>query len=75
LTLSQEGRVYPPLSKIREVSVKIAAALAEYCYSKGAAAMYPEPANKEEFIRGYLYSTEYESFIPETWDWPEDCPQ
>jgi hypothetical protein len=42
----------------RHDSVKIAAALAEYCYSKGAAAMYPEPANKEEFIRGYLYSTE-----------------
>lgn len=70
-----EGRVYPPLSKIREVSVKIAAALAEYTYSKGAAATYPEPADKEEFIKGYLYSTEYESFIPETWDWPEGCPQ
>ncbi|CAG2213507.1 E1.1.1.40 [Mytilus edulis] len=70
-----EGRVYPPLSDIREVSVRIATSLAEYAYSTGAAAAYPEPENKEEFIRNYLYHTEYESFIPETWTWPESCPQ
>lgn len=70
-----EGRVYPPLSQIREVSVKIATALAEYAYNKGTASTYPEPDNKEEFIRDYLYSTEYESFIPETWEWPPQLIQ
>ncbi|XP_052087376.1 NADP-dependent malic enzyme-like isoform X2 [Mytilus californianus] len=71
----EEGRVYPPLSDIREVSVRIATALAEYAYSTGAASAYPEPEKKEAFIRNYLYHTEYESFIPETWSWPEHCPQ
>lgn len=70
-----EGRVYPPLSQIREVSVKIATELANYAYKQGTAATYPEPADKEEFIRSYLYSTEYESFIPETWEWPPQLSQ
>jgi hypothetical protein len=27
-----------------------------------------------EFIRDYVYSTDYECFVPETWDWrkPEE---
>lgn len=68
------GRVYPPLSDIREVSVKIASAIAEHVYKRNMASTYPEPENKEEYIREHLYSTDYESFVPETWDWP-DTPQ
>nr|KAG5696792.1 hypothetical protein BaRGS_012815 [Batillaria attramentaria] len=66
-----EGRVYPPLSMIREVSARIATDLANYVYSKGMASFYPEPEDKEEFIRSFVYDTSYESFEPETWEWEE----
>jgi len=37
------GRLYPPLSDIRNISVKIATKLAEEAYEDGTAATYPEP--------------------------------
>jgi malic enzyme len=40
------GRLYPPLSEIRNVSIKIAASVAEEAYKLGSASMYPEPADK-----------------------------
>ena len=45
------GRLYPPLSEIRNVSIKIAAKIAEEAYRSGTASTYPEPKNKDEFIR------------------------
>lgn len=66
-----EGRVYPPLSDIQDVSVAIATDLAQYVYKEGLASAYPEPLDKEEFIRSFLYHTEYECFEPEVWEWPE----
>ncbi|KAG9349633.1 hypothetical protein JZ751_028081, partial [Albula glossodonta] len=44
-----EGRLYPPLSNIREVSFKIAVKLVDYAYKKGIASWYPEPKDKEAF--------------------------
>ena len=37
---------------------------------KGTAAFYPEPEDKEAFIRAQMYSTNYEDFTPELYDWP-----
>ena len=66
-----EGRVYPPLSQIQDVSLAIAVDLAEYVYKEGLASAYPEPMDKEAFIRSFRYNTDYESFEPETWEWPD----
>ncbi|XP_059143485.1 NADP-dependent malic enzyme-like [Physella acuta] len=66
-----EGRLYPPLSLIQDVSLKIATGLAEYVYANNMASAYPEPADKEAYIRSFLYDTDYECFEPETWDWPD----
>lgn len=66
-----EGRVYPPLSEIRNVSVRIATNLAEYVYANNMASSFPEPEDKEAFIRSFVYDTAYESFEPETWEWNE----
>ncbi|CAF1360380.1 unnamed protein product [Adineta steineri] len=66
-----EGRVYPPVPAIHEVTVKIATHLAEHLYQTKKAWNYPEPQNKEEFIRMQLYDTSYEYFGPKTWKWPE----
>ncbi|XP_005090628.1 NADP-dependent malic enzyme [Aplysia californica] len=66
-----EGRLYPPLNQIQEVSLKIATELAEFVYRTGAASAYPEPKDKEAYIRSFLYDTNYEQFVPDTWEWPE----
>ncbi|KAK2837154.1 hypothetical protein Q5P01_014366 [Channa striata] len=66
----EEGRLYPPLSNIREVSVQIAVKVMEYVYAKGMAFRYPEPLNKNGFIRATVWNTNYDSFLPDTYDWP-----
>lgn len=68
------GRVYPPLQTIRECSIQIATSIAEEVYRDKQASYYPEPEDKMEFIRDYVYSTDYECFVPETWQWkkPEE---
>ncbi|KRX91349.1 NADP-dependent malic enzyme, partial [Trichinella pseudospiralis] len=61
----EEGRVYSPINTIPEISVKIAAAVAEYCYEASLALHYPEPHDKEEFIRRQMYSYDYDSYVPD----------
>ncbi|KAI8740899.1 NADP-dependent malic enzyme [Biomphalaria glabrata] len=68
----KEGRLYPPLNTVQDVSLKIATDLAEYVYKNNMASAYPEPADKEAYIRSFMYDPEYESFEPETWDWPDN---
>ncbi|XP_072035909.1 LOW QUALITY PROTEIN: NADP-dependent malic enzyme-like [Amphiura filiformis] len=65
-----EGRVYPPLQQVREVSVKLAIHTGEYAYEKNIASLYPKPSNMEEFMRSNMYDYNYESFEPEFYDWP-----
>lgn len=65
-----EGRVYPPLDTINEVSVRLATKILSYAYETGLATHYPEPTDKEAFVRMHQYSPEYESFIPITYSWP-----
>jgi len=65
-----EGRVYPPLSQVREVSTQIATRIVEYAYRHNMAATYPEPEDKLAFVKAHQYDTDYESFVPETYSWP-----
>ncbi|XP_035513819.1 NAD-dependent malic enzyme, mitochondrial [Morone saxatilis] len=66
----EEGRLYPPLSNIREVSVQMAVKVVEYVYAKGMAFRYPEPVDKNAFVRATVWDTNYDSFLPDTYDWP-----
>jgi len=65
------GRMYPPLSKIKKVSTKIATKVAEEAYKEGMAATYPEPKDKEEYIKSILYNYNYddESALPTSYSW------
>lgn len=56
------GRVYPALSRIRDVSAHIAAAVAEVAYAKGLASE-PEPADLLAYIRSLMYEPEYPRYI------------
>ncbi len=55
-------RVYPPFSKIREVSAKIAAAVVEECHREGLAQL-PKPADIEADVRARMYVPEYQEYI------------
>jgi malate dehydrogenase (oxaloacetate-decarboxylating)(NADP+) len=57
-----QGRIYPPLSKIREVSLKIAEAVAEVAYEKGLASK-PKPENIGEYLKSLMYEPEYQAYI------------
>lgn len=65
-----EGRLYPPLSTIREVSTTLATSVVEYNYNNGLATFYPEPRDKRAFVEGYQYLTTYDNLIPSTYEWP-----
>ena len=68
------GRMYPPLSTLRDCSIKIAAKVAEDAYQDRTASTYPEPADKEDFIRLQLYDYNYDgvSSLPARYSWPEE---
>ncbi|XP_064651111.1 NADP-dependent malic enzyme-like [Lineus longissimus] len=66
----EAGRIYPSMKSILRISRSIAARIAVWAYKNGMAAEYPEPEDKLEFIKSQVYSTRYESFIPEIYDWP-----
>ncbi|XP_014343412.1 NADP-dependent malic enzyme isoform X2 [Latimeria chalumnae] len=68
-----EGRLYPPLSYIKEVSIKIAVKLVDYAYKNDMASWYPEPEDKEAFILSHIYSPDYDSFALDTYTWPEQA--
>ncbi|ETM53978.1 hypothetical protein L914_02585 [Phytophthora nicotianae] len=51
----ETGCVYPPLSNIREVSLKIAEAVAEYGYEQGFATV-PKPENMAQYLHDFMYN-------------------
>ena len=58
----EEGRLYPPLRSIGDVSVNIAAAVTE-CAETQFLARENLPENRQAFIRGNLYDPHYESLV------------
>ena len=69
----QVGRLYPPLKDLREISIKIATKVAEEAYKSGTASTYPEPENKEVFIRQQLYDYNYDRALPAQYQWPKQA--
>ncbi|XP_051825579.1 NAD-dependent malic enzyme, mitochondrial [Antechinus flavipes] len=67
----EEGRLYPRLSNIQEVSINIAIKITEYLYAKKMAFRYPEPENKSDYVRSRIWRSDYESLLPDVYEWPE----
>jgi len=69
-TLAQEvsqedldnGCVYPPLGKIREISCRIAASVAEVAYRQDLASV-PMPENLTAFMREEMFEPEYRRYV------------
>jgi len=56
------GQIYPGVSKIRDISVKIASAVMQKAFEEGHAQLEPKPENLEEFIRKHMFSPTYPEF-------------
>lgn len=65
-----KGSLYPPLNKIKDVSMRIAIGVTECAYAKGLASTYPEPNDKRAWLQNQLYDHNYVSSMPVTWPWP-----
>jgi malate dehydrogenase (oxaloacetate-decarboxylating)(NADP+) len=57
-----EGRIYPALGRIREVSVKIAMAVANVVYGQGLTDA-PRPLDLESHIRAQIFTPHYTSYV------------
>jgi malate dehydrogenase (oxaloacetate-decarboxylating)(NADP+) len=58
----QEGRIYPALARIREVSVKIAKAVATVAYNHSLATA-EKPVDLESFIRAQVFEPNYREYL------------
>ncbi|XP_077296887.1 NADP-dependent malic enzyme [Arctopsyche grandis] len=67
----KKGGLYPPIEAIQTHSLKIGARIAELAYMKGKASIFPEPEDKEAFIKAQMYDYNYTSAIPPVYSWPE----
>ena len=56
------GRVFPPLPRIRGVSMAIAVAVAEVAYKIGVATK-PRPEDLREYIKTLIYEPEYQNYV------------
>lgn len=57
-----KGSIYPPLAKIREVSLNIATAVCEIAYAEGIAGI-PEPSDIKAFLKSRMYDPRYEVYV------------
>jgi malate dehydrogenase (oxaloacetate-decarboxylating)(NADP+) len=58
----EQGRVYPPLARIREVSAAIAATVAEVAYQQDLATK-PKPEDLLSSIRSLMYEPRYQRYV------------
>jgi malate dehydrogenase (oxaloacetate-decarboxylating)(NADP+) len=56
------GRIYPPLTRIRDVSARIAVAVAEVAYERDLARA-PRPADLLAYVRSHMYEPVYEEYV------------
>jgi len=57
-----QGRIYPPLARIRDVSAFIATAVAEVAYNRGLATK-PKPEDLLTSIKSQMYEPKYQSYV------------
>jgi malate dehydrogenase (oxaloacetate-decarboxylating)(NADP+) len=58
----ERGSIYPPISKIRKASARIAAAVAEVAFEQGLAGV-SKPDDMGAFIRSHIYEPNYTSYV------------
>ncbi|KAG8137030.1 putative Malic enzyme protein [Naja naja] len=51
----------------------IACGVVDYAYKHNLASWYPEPEDKEAFVKNLIYSPDYDSFIIDSYQWPQEA--
>lgn len=49
--------------------------IVDWAYKHGLASWYPEPADKETFVKRLVYSPDYDSFVIDDYRWPPAAMQ
>ncbi|XP_053939571.1 NADP-dependent malic enzyme, mitochondrial isoform X2 [Cuculus canorus] len=49
--------------------------IVDWAYKQGLASWYPEPADKEAFVKQLVYSPDYDSFVIDDYRWPPTAMQ
>ena len=58
----KKGRLYPPLTKIRDISCKIAINVAKVAFDTNISGI-PYPNNLEEFVQGSMFEPSYRNYV------------
>jgi malate dehydrogenase (oxaloacetate-decarboxylating)(NADP+) len=58
----ERGLIYPPLTRIRDVSLAVATSVADVAYERGLARK-PRPDDLAAHIRSEMYDPAYESYV------------
>ena len=58
----QQGRIFPSLTRIRDVSTAIGIAVAGVAFRRGLAGM-PQPADIAEYVRSQVYEPQYRNYV------------
>jgi malate dehydrogenase (oxaloacetate-decarboxylating)(NADP+) len=58
----EQGSLYPPLARVRDISARIAAAVAEVAFSRSLAGV-ARPENTLEFVKSKMYEPSYLSYV------------
>ncbi len=66
-----EGRVYPNLDRIQEVSLAIAVEVGKYASEKSLCNIYPFPESIENHLKSVIYNTNYTDSLKFNWDFPK----
>ncbi|XP_037716169.1 NADP-dependent malic enzyme [Drosophila subpulchrella] len=55
----EKRNVYPPMRKMKCISLQMAEAIFTYAFRRGLATLWPQPENPMEYIKGSMYNPEY----------------
>lgn len=66
-----EGRVFPNLNRIQEVSLAIAVDVGQYALEKNLCHLHPAPSSIKELIQSQVYNPVYSSALNTNWTWPK----
>lgn len=58
----EQGSLYPPLARVREISARIAEAVAEVAFARGLAGI-PRPDDTLALVRSKMYEPRYSSYV------------
>lgn len=47
--------------------------IVENAYKDNTASVFPEPSDKEAFVRARMYSTDYDQFVVDSYFWPDEA--